>query len=272
MGSYGSARLFALHADDGSVFWKSDTVATINGATSGSTTELHQTAKYSSPLIYNSNVYIGIADSGDNPIQNGRVVAVDINTGHIVGGFSFAATGTRGGGVWNAPAADLEGIFFTTGNTRIGSNPEPSPNHGLSLIRVDRNTGAIMWAFQPVPYSLDDDPDWSAGAAVSFASCGERIVSVQKDGWAYAVDPGSTTPSSPNVYWQFPPTGYPFSGPDTEVHGDFRLQDAGARSGTMSRSWSRAASCGSMTARPRVMAGCMRSTSAPPRNPIGCAG
>lgn len=224
LGPDGSSRLFALHADDGSVLWKSDPVATINGTTLGSTTELHQTIHYSSPLIYNSNAYVGIADSGDSPIQNGQVVAVDLNTGHIVSGFSFSATGTRGGGVWNAPAADLTGMFFTTGNTRCwsgGCQSQPTPNNGLSMIRVDRNSGAIMWAFQPVPFNQDDDPDWSAGAAVAYASCGERIVSVQKDGWAYALDPGTTSPSMPVVYWQFPPTGFPFSGPDNGVHGDF---------------------------------------------------
>ena len=227
LGAYGSARLFARYADDGSAFWTSDPVATINGATSGSTTELHQTVRYSSPLIYANNVYIGIADSGDNPIQNGQVVAVDINTGHINTAFSYTSTGTRGGGVWNAPAADLSGVFFTTGNTHCwngGCQSEPTPNHGLSMIRVDRDSGVIMWAFQPVPFSMDDDPDWSAGAAVAPASCGERIVSVQKDGWAYALDPGGTTPSAPVVYWQFPPTGYPFSGPDMGVHGDFHYK------------------------------------------------
>ncbi len=92
------------------------------------------------------------------------------------------------------------------------------------MIRVDRDSGVIMWAFQPVPFSMDDDPDWSAGAAVAPASCGERIVSVQKDGWAYALDPGGTTPSAPVVHGQFPPTGYPFSGPDMGVHGDFHYK------------------------------------------------
>jgi outer membrane protein assembly factor BamB len=232
LGPDGSARLFALYADDGSLFWKSDPVATVNGTTSGSTTELHQTIRYSAPLIFNDYVYVGIADSGDSPIQQGRVVAVDLNTGHLVPGFSFAATGTRGGGVWNAPAADLESVFFTTGNTRCDAagcqSPEPSPNHGLSMIRVDRGSGAITWEFQPVAYNNDDDPDWSAGAAVAFASCGERIVSVQKDGWAYALGAGTTTPSAPAVNWQFPPTGYPFNGPDMGVHGDFHYKRAPA--------------------------------------------
>jgi hypothetical protein len=31
------------------------------------------------------------------------------------------------------------------------------------MLRVDDKTGAIIWQFQPVPYALDDDPDWSAG-------------------------------------------------------------------------------------------------------------
>jgi hypothetical protein len=65
---------------------------------------------------------------------------------------------------------------------------------------VDRDTGNFNWAFQPVPYALDADPDWAAGAAVVHASCGTVIVSVMKDGWAYGVNPAGS------CKWQFPQT------------------------------------------------------------------
>lgn len=181
-------------------------------------------------------VYIGIADNGDNPIQNGKVVAVDLSTGHIVSSFSFTATGTRGGGVWNAPAADFSGVYFTTGNTRCDAlgcqSTEPSPNYGLSMVRVDPNTGTVAWAFQPVPFSMDEDPDWSAGVAIMSSSCGEFAVSVQKDGWAYAVPASSGTPdpTTPGHGWQFPYTDIPFHpGDGTDgKHGDTDYKHAGA--------------------------------------------
>jgi outer membrane protein assembly factor BamB len=214
---FGSARLYALNARTGTLIWKSDPVAILNGTALNSHTELHERIKYSSPLIFNDRAYVGVSDAYyDHPIQNGRVVAVDLQTGHIDPVFNYVSTGShRGGDVWNSPAAGSEGVFFTTGNTRhVGpaDQPEPSPNYGLSMVRVDKKTGAVVWAFQPVPYDLDKDPDWAAGATVMSASCGELVASVQKDGWAYAVDAGGGIPASPNVRWQFPPTGYPFAG------------------------------------------------------------
>ncbi len=227
----GSARLYAVNARTGALIWKSDPVASISGVDSSSLKELHERIKNSSPLVFNNRVYIGISDAYyDRPLQNGRVVAVDIVTGHIDPRFNYVSTGThRGGAVWNSPAADSQGVYFTTGNTRhdnLGNQiPEPSPNYGLSLIRVDKNTGTVVWAFQPVPYVLDHDPDWAAGASLMSTTCGELVASVQKDGWAYAVEAGTTTPSPPKVRWQFPPTGYPFTG---YTHGDSDYKHPGA--------------------------------------------
>jgi hypothetical protein len=106
--------------------------------------------------------------------------------------------------VWNAPATDGTSVYFTTGNTNADNgNPpltvEPYPNYGLSMIRVDKDTGQVSWAFQPVPFKLDDDPDWAAGAAVMSTSCGKLIASVQKDGWSYAVNAATG-----HCRWQFP--------------------------------------------------------------------
>jgi outer membrane protein assembly factor BamB len=215
-GGNGSARLWALRESDGSLIWKSDVVAHVTGCTPGSASELHERIAYSSPLVYGGKVYVGTHDSGDDPIQRGKVVAVDLATGHLVPGFSFEAVSTRGGGVWNSPATDLTGVLFTTGNTRCDAagcqgtcdaagNPtgEPAHNHGLSLVKVDPNSGGVHWAFQAVPYCEDYDPDWAAGVAVMSASCGLLAASVQKDGWTYALnDNGSCR-------WQFPPTAGP---------------------------------------------------------------
>ena len=236
LGPFGSARLFALDAKTGTLIWKSDRVANMTGTTRDSLTELHQRIGYSSPLIFDNKAYVGVHDFSDNPIQIGRVIAVDLATGRIDTTFEFRSVGTsasppgtRGGGVWNSPATDGSGVYFTTGNTRcdeVGCQAtEPNPNHGLSMIRVDKDSGKIIWAFQPVPYLLDNDPDWSAGAAVMSTSCGKLIASVQKDGWSYAVNAGTGTPGAPSVRWQFPPSGFPFS---KYTHGDDDYKKPGA--------------------------------------------
>ncbi|MGH7545531.1 MAG: hypothetical protein ACREKI_05040 [Gemmatimonadota bacterium] len=142
-----------------------------------------------------------MANHCDNPIQRGKVVAVHLRTGAIDGAFSFYGSGPpRGGGVWTSAAGYGDGIFVTTGNTRRSGQPEPPDNHGLSFLRLDRATGSIDWKWQPVPYDLDFDPDWSAGATVMRATCGDVAVSTMKDGWTWALDAAS----GPPVRWGFP--------------------------------------------------------------------
>src|ERR1700730_15170742 len=74
--------------------WKSAMVAALNGCTPGSLSEIHERIAYSSPLVLGNKVYVGVHDAGDDPIQNGRVIAVDLSTGHIVPSFHFQSVGT----------------------------------------------------------------------------------------------------------------------------------------------------------------------------------
>lgn len=226
----GSGRLFGLGASNGAIVWASPELARLTGLNRGSTTQLHEQFGYSSPLVFGDRVYAGIADHGDNPIQRGRIVAVDRLTGMPVSGFSFEATGTRGGGVWSSLAGGLAGgaIYATTGNAKRPNEPEPSPNHALSMLRLNATSGAVDWKLQPVPFAMDDDPDWSAGVQLLASSCGNMALSTMKDGWSYASRVQGGSPSSAPLYWQFPPVSVPFSPGDGTVHGDSRYLNGGA--------------------------------------------
>src|ERR1043166_4084125 len=149
-------------------------------------TELHEQVGYSSPLVLGDHIYVGVAEHCDNPIQNGKVVAVNLNTGDIIGGFSFSSTNTRGGGVWTFVSGGLaDALVTTTGNVASGNSSEPSVNNALSMVRLDPTTGTLQGKIQPVPFELDGDPDWSAGATLVAARCGNVSVSTMKDGWSY---------------------------------------------------------------------------------------
>lgn len=221
----GSGRLFALNAQTGAEIWKSPEIAVLLNDP-----YTHEQIGYSSPLVLNDHVYIGIGDHGDDPIQRGKVVAVHLADGTIDAGFSFVSTGPpRGGGVWGS-VAGLDAIYVATGNANIGG-VEPVPNHGLSLLRLDWNTGAIVWKWQPVPYALDDDPDWTATPSVMLASCGVVAVSTQKDGWTWAVNAGDGTAGPASVKWAFPPGAWSATGfhpGDGTSHSDMRYVRPGA--------------------------------------------
>jgi outer membrane protein assembly factor BamB len=212
-GACGSGRLWALDVDTGGLVWKSDVVAHLTGTHWGDLAELHERIGYSSPVVANSKVYVGIADNGDSPIQRGRLVAVDLNTGAGVGAFSFLSSGPpRGGGIWSSPAARDGDLFVTTGNGCRPSNgscaTEPPNNHALSMLKVNGATGAILWKLQPVPWGLDIDPDWAATPVVARTSCGTLAVAPMKDGYTHAVKADTGT-----VAWSFPfvTGGLPFT-------------------------------------------------------------
>jgi len=231
----GEGRLFALNTATGALIWASDIVAQLTGLGGGAGT-LHEQIGYSAPLVANNMVYVGIANHCDNPIQQGKVRAVNLADGHLVPGFNFVSaananmTPRPGGGVWNSVAADFNAIYATTGNIASANPTEPAINHALSLLRLDKNTGAVVWKLQPVPFAMDGDPDWSAGATVMLGSCHAIVASTMKDGWTYGVDAGNGTPAAPSVLWQYPATGWPFHpGDGTDgLHGDIRFLRPGA--------------------------------------------
>ncbi|HKV11319.1 MAG TPA: PQQ-binding-like beta-propeller repeat protein [Thermoanaerobaculia bacterium] len=227
----GEGRLFALDTRTGREIWASPVIARLNGCTKLCPCEFHENLGYSSPLVLGDKVYVGVADHCDNPVQQGRVAAVRLADGQIVGknDFEYCSTGTcgdgtRGGGVGSSPAGWKDSIFITTGNTRSGHKDKPSPNHGLSLLRLAVAGGTIDWEFQPVPWERDADPDWSATPTIMKTRCGRVIVSTQKDGWTHAVKAADG-----KRLWSFPPqTTLPFRCGDGTVHGDSKYMRSGA--------------------------------------------
>ena len=215
-GGNGSARLWALDATNGTLIWKSDVVATVPSCSGN----IHERITYSSPLVFAGRVFVGVHDAGDDPVQKGRMVAVDLSTGHLSSGFPFFVDGAPadmtcggvcGGGVWDSPAFDGHGVVFTTGNVCdwnvAGSPPcqaEPNPDFSLSMVNVDPTSGALNWSFRAIPFARDHDPDWSAGPTSMLTSCGQLTASVQKNGWTYAINSADGS-----CKWQFPPTAAP---------------------------------------------------------------
>src|SRR5262249_16652662 len=159
----GSGRVFALNPATGALVWKTpEEIARMTGLHSGSASdpvagsELHEQIGYSSPLVLGDRIYVGVADHCDNPIQNGKVKSIQLDSGTLDAGFKYESTDVRGGGVWTFVSGGLgNALVTTTGNVKSGTTSEPSVNHALSMVRMDPATGAVNGKIQPVPWVND---------------------------------------------------------------------------------------------------------------------
>jgi len=217
-------RLYALNATTGARIWRSPVLARWDH---------NEQIGYSSPLVVNGKVYIGMASHGDMPVVQGQLVAIDLQTGQRVTSFTpFIAAMPRGGGVWSSPASIPGGdLAITTGNscyyglTSPNCKVEPIPNHAPSMLRLDGATGTPLWEFHPVPWQFDGDDDWASTPAVQLATCHTMAVARLKDGYTHAIDVATGPQIGQAIRrWTFPEAAIPFT--NTQYGYEYTLRPA----------------------------------------------
>jgi polyvinyl alcohol dehydrogenase (cytochrome) len=179
---------------------------------------------WSSPTVANGRVFVGIASHSDNPCTQGRLVAVDLDTGADLwtvktvpdkichndtsitcttdadcGGGAGTCIAAIGAGVTATVAVDPAGetVFMNT----VGCYTFPSVGDEDSIFRIDAATGTTTWKtrvkppeqFNIAPYHdfgflngpiLVDADDGLGGTR-------PLVVSGSKDGTLYALDPAT---------------------------------------------------------------------------------
>ncbi len=172
------ARVYAVHTRDGTQAWMTQLGDPAHGA-----------FIWSSPLVVNHRVYIGLASKQDSPCVRGGVFALDAATGHIVWKHYMVPAGRLGGSVWSSLIAvpGKAELIATTGNPCPAG---PSDAQQDAIVALNWNTGATLWQYTAVGYD-DCDCDFGEGA-VDFTYQGrEYVVAGNKNGTVYAVTPTS---------------------------------------------------------------------------------
>nr|MDQ2714543.1 PQQ-binding-like beta-propeller repeat protein [Chloroflexota bacterium] len=90
----GDANVYALNARTGAVIWKTSLGASPDHFI------------WSSPVVFNGSVYIGLASFGDCPLVQGRLFQLQASTGTVQHSFDVIPPECLGGGVWGSPAID----------------------------------------------------------------------------------------------------------------------------------------------------------------------
>jgi polyvinyl alcohol dehydrogenase (cytochrome) len=175
----GNAHFYALNALTGKVIWQ---------AVLGSSPSHFL---WSSPLVYNGSVYIGVASFGDCPWVQGQLIQMNAATGVIQHRFNVVPAGCTGGSVWSSPVVDqMAGtMYIATGNTGKCSTAQRYAE-ALVQLRASDLTALSSWS---VPQSTrTGDTDFGASPTLFQATIGgisRKLVGVvSKNGIYYAFD------------------------------------------------------------------------------------
>ncbi len=164
-----TATVHALDAASGALRWKTKTD--------------DQTAAciWSSPVVADGTVYVGVASVANETGFRGNVVALDAETG-AQKWKTFSVPGeSDGGGVFAVPAIDVErGLLYVGTQNAYSPNPAPYGNP-TSLLALDLSTGAERWVFNAPPGGGATAPIEDAGFSASPNLFSARIFGQPRD-------------------------------------------------------------------------------------------
>jgi outer membrane protein assembly factor BamB len=152
--------LYALDAQTGAVVWK--------GLVDTPSTTENDYYSWSSPLVTNGEVYIGISSDSDCPLVPGGLVAFNQSTGAQVARWIATppAKGSKhlGASIWSSPALLPNGdIVVDTGN---GYAHTGQPLYDESIVRLDPNTLSVLDSWQIPSSQQITDADFGASPTI----------------------------------------------------------------------------------------------------------
>jgi outer membrane protein assembly factor BamB len=142
---------------------------------------------WSSPVLYNGSVFIGMASFGDCPLVRAFIAKLDAASGEIQGIFYMVPEQCLGGGIWSTPAIDLETgvLYVTVGNAdKCGEN---APLHN-SILALNAEDLAYIDHWQVPREESLVDPGWSTPTLFEDRAGHELIGGGNKNGIYYALD------------------------------------------------------------------------------------
>lgn len=167
---------------------------------------------WSSPIVRNGIVYIGVSSNCDRPFVRGALMSFDAVTGAPIATLYTMPTGTDpnyasrdpkppttnwvGAGIWTSPAVDDHFVYVTTGSTYDDTDTAHPPTDTnqfdqYSVLKLDAKTLQVVGKFAvPQPQSVND-PDWGSTPTLFTATIGGQTVPMvgacNKDGHYYAL-------------------------------------------------------------------------------------
>ena len=166
--------LYAVNAATGSLIWR----AQLADATRG----WHL---WSSPLVFENKIYVGLASHCDHPCVRGSVLCINATDGSVLWQTYTAPSGSTGAGVWSSFAVDPQRrlVYAASGNFCEGTD-----TYGDSILAFNADSGTIAWQFQNQARNRDvENLDFGASPVLFDISGLPALAVGSKDGYVYAV-------------------------------------------------------------------------------------
>lgn len=149
--------LYAMNAADGTDVWPPAQVAIPS-------TTVDDYYAWSSPLVLNGNIYVGISSQCDVPLVRAGLAEYSQATGAAENTFWTTPPDTVGASIWSSAATDGQSIYVTTGNGDPGSD-------GFSVIQLSLSLSQeAIWTVPQGQLVVDSDFGGSPGLWTAFLS------------------------------------------------------------------------------------------------------
>lgn len=183
-----SARVIAIDTDDGSLRWNAQLANPAAGA-----------YIWTSPLLANGKLYIGLASHTDHPCVRGAIYALDPHTGVLLWTHYTVPDGVLGGAVWSSFTADpaAHTLVVTTGNPCPWG---PVTYESDSILGLNWDSGQTLWQYQAIAQD-NCDCDFGEGAVIYTYNGQQYMVAGSKYGAVYAIHPPTTAGGAPTLAW-----------------------------------------------------------------------
>ena len=160
----GDSAVYAMDRGTGAILWRVPLAAPSTG-----------TYLWSSPMISQNALYIGIASLTDCPEVRGGLARIPLNNPTNPQIAYFVPANTEGAGTWGTPAIDEQNnlLYITLGNA--ASQDPVNGVWGSALLALDATTLQIQSHFFLPIAPEDSDADWGS-SPVLFQSGGQPLV------------------------------------------------------------------------------------------------
>jgi PQQ-like domain len=171
----GTTNFDALDPNTGAILWSVPTDTTTGNY------------NWSSPLIYNDHAYVGTASFCDDPLTQGKLLSINLQTHQVDATFASVPSGQVGGGIWTSPIVDpsTNTLFVTTGTRTSAAQP-----FAESIVALDASDLTVKSHWQiPDCNPACQDLDWgTTPTLMTDAAHRQLIAAANKNGYLYAFD------------------------------------------------------------------------------------